>query len=295
MKKKIISMQETMGTGVNVESGEVDIAVDQNGQKAKLTDADIRNNLASKTAFTDTQLKNMSIPQLKGILQTLAPEFSASWKSVGLSPTKGDAQVKGMIEKTNVKELAKGVGIMQRELNFAESQATNALNQSLDSDKIIQTIEAQERKTPVKAVDGYKVKPNTYTEVRYEGTVKVDGEPVDVSRNVYQRSDFDLDYVDSMGRTNLERMKKSKPPIGYDGKSIELHHLLQIEPGPVVEIMEITHDKYYSQLHGLIGSKQSFRQNLSSKKQYNNFRKQYWKWRASQIEQGGGQNVKKID
>ena len=92
-----------------------------------------------------------------------------------------------------------------------------------------------------------------YNPVEYKGTVKVNGEIKDVSRKVYQRNDIDFNYFDeTTGLTNLERMQAGKPPIGSDGNPIQLHHILQKEVGPMVEIREITHQEYYSQLHGLI-------------------------------------------
>ena len=58
--------------------------------------------------------------------------------------------------------------------------------------------------------------------------------------------------------SNLERMQSGKPPIGSDGNPVQLRHLLQKESGPMVEINEITHQKHYSQLHGLIEDGSSF-------------------------------------
>jgi hypothetical protein len=78
-------------------------------------------------------------------------------------------------------------------------------------------------------------------------------------------------------------MKKGRAPIGSDGKSIQLHHLTQQESGSMVEILESTHQKYSSQLHGLIEDGQSFRNNPTLEKQYNNFRSKYWKWRYEQF------------
>ena len=86
--------------------------------------------------------------------------------------------------------------------------------------------------------------------------------------------------------TNLQRMKLGKSPIGTDGNPIQLHHILQKENGIVVEIMEITHHEYYSQLHGLVKDGLSFRNNTLLNKQYNNFRYKYWKWRAEQLTEG---------
>ena len=123
-----------------------------------------------------------------------------------------------------------------------------------------------------------------YNSVEYKGTVKVNGEIKDVSRKVYQRNDIDFNYFDeTTGLTNLERMQAGKPPIGSDGNPVQLHHILQKEVGPMVEIREITHQEYYSQLHGLIEDGASFRNNPVLNKQYNNFRRSYWKWRAEQI------------
>ncbi|MBF0786843.1 hypothetical protein IR123_02790 [Streptococcus sp. 19428wC2_LYSM12] len=45
---------------------------------------------------------------------------------------------------------------------------------------------------------------------------------------VYQRDDLiDPNLTDSFGRTNVERMQKGLVPIGYDGRSMELHHMTQ--------------------------------------------------------------------
>lgn len=126
-------------------------------------------------------------------------------------------------------------------------------------------------------------KYNYFTPVQFEGTVKVNGEVRDVSRRVYQRHDINFEYTDTTtGLTNLERMKSGKPPIGHDGNPIQLHHVIQREIGPMVEIRETTHQEYYRILHGLVGNKASFRNDQLMRKQYNNFRIAYWKWRAQQ-------------
>ena len=127
-------------------------------------------------------------------------------------------------------------------------------------------------------------KSKLYNPVDFNGTVKVNGEVRDVSRRVYQRGDIDINYFDeNTGLTNLQRMKKGKPPIGSDGNPIQLHHLTQQEVGSMIEILEVTHQEYYSQLHGLVGKGESFRNNTILEKQYNNFRGKYWKWRYEQF------------
>lgn len=122
-----------------------------------------------------------------------------------------------------------------------------------------------------------------FTPIQYEGTVKVFGNEVDVSRKVYQRHDINFNYYDERtGMTNLERMQHGRAPIGKDGKAIQLHHVIQKESGPVVEIREVTHQEYYHTLHGLVEKGDSFRNDPVLDKQYNNFRSAYWKWRAKQ-------------
>ena len=124
----------------------------------------------------------------------------------------------------------------------------------------------------------------SYSPVEYKGSVKVNGEVRDASRRVYQRNDIDINYYDEVtGLKNLERMQAGRPPIGSDGNPIQLHHILQKEAGPMVEIRETTHQEYYLQLHGLIEDGASFRNDPILNKQYNNFRRSYWKWRAEQI------------
>jgi len=127
----------------------------------------------------------------------------------------------------------------------------------------------------------HELQSKLYSPVEYKGTVKVSGKLVDVSRRVYQRSDIDFNYYDPIsGMTNLERMKLGRPPFGMDESTIELHHLIQMESGTMVELLESTHEQYHKILHGLVGRGKSFRNNPLLDKQYKNFRRAYWKWRA---------------
>ena len=126
-----------------------------------------------------------------------------------------------------------------------------------------------------------------FTRIQYEGTVKVGGEVRDVSRRVYQRNDIDFEYVDpDTGISNLNRMRSGNAPIGNDGKPVQLHHVLQKESGPMVEIRETTHEEYNRILHGLGIRGASFRNDPVLERQYNNFRRQYWIWRARQYQRG---------
>lgn len=122
-----------------------------------------------------------------------------------------------------------------------------------------------------------------FTKVQFNGSVKVRGEVRDVSRRVYQRDDIDFNYVDAdTGKTNLQRMLNGNAPYGRDGKPLELHHILQKEVGPMVEIHETTHLEYKRILHGLRGKGDSFRNDKILDSQYRNFKRAYWKWRAHQ-------------
>ena len=126
-----------------------------------------------------------------------------------------------------------------------------------------------------------------FTRIQYEGTVKVGGEVRDVSRRVYQRNDIDFEYVDpDTGISNLNRMRSGNAPIGNDGKPVQLHHVLQKESGPMVEIRETTHEEYNRILHGLGIRGASFRNDPVLERQYNNFRRQYWICRARQYQRG---------
>ncbi|KEO80820.1 HNH/ENDO VII family nuclease [Tumebacillus flagellatus] len=134
------------------------------------------------------------------------------------------------------------------------------------------------QRNPVWLSDNFKV-------VNFKGSVKVNGETRDVSRKVYQNAEIDWEYVDpNTGLTNRERAKMGNAPIGPDGFPIELHHTIQKEPGPMVELTYTQHKQYYSTLHGLIEDGNSFRNNGMLEKQYNNFRAKYWRWRANQLD-----------
>jgi len=67
---------------------------------------------------------------------------------------------------------------------------------------------------------------------------------------IYQRDDLiDLSIVDSRGRTNLQRMEKGLAPVGPDSESIELHHMLQMEGGPLAEVTGTFHRENKGPLH----------------------------------------------
>ncbi len=86
------------------------------------------------------------------------------------------------------------------------------------------------------------------------------------------------------GWTNLDLMKNGYAPIGPDGKQINLHHVIGKEPGPMVELVATTHKDYHKPLHGLIENGNSFRNTPTLDRQYNKYRRDYWKLRAKDFE-----------
>jgi A nuclease of the HNH/ENDO VII superfamily with conserved LHH len=67
---------------------------------------------------------------------------------------------------------------------------------------------------------------------------------------VFQRDDLiNLNLVDSRGRTNLQRMQKGVAPIGPDGQSINLHHMIQTQDGAIAEVTQTFHQQNYGALH----------------------------------------------
>ena len=97
---------------------------------------------------------------------------------------------------------------------------------------------------------------------------------------VYQRNDlFDPKQVSSWKRngktvtgTNIERMAAGNAPIGYDGKSVNLHHLLQTPDGPIVEVSNSFHKQYYATIHMNTGKSPS----LINRNEFNKWASKYW-------------------
>ena len=90
-----------------------------------------------------------------------------------------------------------------------------------------------------KGLGGNNVISNAYQQIRKYWTKQTKFKNV----TVYQRNDiFDLKRLDNVGRTNLQRMREGIAPIGSDGKSINLHHILQSEKvGGIAEMTDTFH------------------------------------------------------
>jgi hypothetical protein len=103
---------------------------------------------------------------------------------------------------------------------------------------------------------------------------------------VYQLS-IDWTVADSASRTNLQRAQAGLSPLTPSGDRIILHHVLQEEPGPMAEVPEAVHQRGQEPLHGLRGNGESFRNDPALVRMFNQFREDYWQWRASLIVNGG--------
>lgn len=121
-----------------------------------------------------------------------------------------------------------------------------------------------------------------------------------LGRKVYQRDDlFDPHAVDKTGRTNIQRMQQGLAPMGYDNKQVQLHHLIQVEPGAMAEVQATFHSSHTRTLHWLEDN-QSFRthdgrrsewpttaggnlQKTPKEKGFEKWRGEYWQFRAKEL------------
>jgi hypothetical protein len=99
---------------------------------------------------------------------------------------------------------------------------------------------------------------------------------------VYTRDDLiDPKRLDPEGRTNLQRMKKGRAPIGPDGESMHAHHLNQMDEGPVVEITKTMHQEWSSTIHINAGA------DIPSgigRSEFDAWKERYWRERAKDFE-----------
>ncbi|MFB7802578.1 T7SS effector LXG polymorphic toxin [Bacillus subtilis] len=241
---------------------------------------DVKNGDAESTAHWIT-CAAVNIFALKG---------AGSVAKIGVK-TAGKAAVKKVSKKldetpdplTVIKPFA-----MREDVVVAGGVPYNVINDVSAKDRLLQLAKKlDETRKPFtgKEINLPWLNKEKYGAVEIDGKVKVKGQPRDVSRRVYTMKDIDINRVDpDTGKTNLQIMKKGDAPYANDGTKVNLHHLIQEESGTMLEIPESWHNKYSKVLHGLKGNGQSFRNDPILEKQYNNFRKRYWKWRARQFE-----------
>lgn len=102
---------------------------------------------------------------------------------------------------------------------------------------------------------------------------------------------FELEQMDALGRTNLQRMKQGLAPVGTDGMYVNLHHMIQQEAGGIIEIPESAHKKGHKVLHINPSSVPSG----INRKAFAVLRRNYWKWRAGFEEQRRRDSERKTD
>ncbi|NML35539.1 hypothetical protein HHL14_32615 [Paraburkholderia sp. G-4-1-8] len=101
---------------------------------------------------------------------------------------------------------------------------------------------------------------------------------------VYQRDDIFDPSAEFNGETNLQRMTRGVAPIGSDGKSVELHHMLQSHDGPIAEVTSTFHKQNYSTIHINPNTIPSG----IDRPEFNSWKRKYWKDRATGIKSSSG-------
>lgn len=105
-------------------------------------------------------------------------------------------------------------------------------------------------------------------------------EPINFNGNrVYQRNDLiDPTFIDpKSGRTNLELMQSGRAPIGSDGNPINLHHMTQMQDGPIAEMTQTFHKTNSKVIHVNTNEIPSG----INRTQFNSWRRTYWINRAN--------------
>ncbi len=98
--------------------------------------------------------------------------------------------------------------------------------------------------------------------------------------------DIDLNFVDDLGRTNLERMAKGLAPLDPNGVPYELHHITRKIDSPLAILTEPQHRSKdtYKILHDL--AKDVVTDNPSSDPRWPKIKKEFWKAMASHFTKG---------
>ncbi|HEJ8090239.1 TPA: HNH/ENDO VII family nuclease [Serratia liquefaciens] len=103
-------------------------------------------------------------------------------------------------------------------------------------------------------------------------------EPIQFNGNkVYQRNDlFDPNAVDARGRSNIQRMEKGLAPLDANGNSVNLHHMLQRQDGPIAEVTQAFHKEN----HGVIHINDNSIPSGINRTEFDKWRSNYWKERT---------------
>jgi filamentous hemagglutinin len=72
-------------------------------------------------------------------------------------------------------------------------------------------------------------------------------------------------------------MDAGRSPIGTDGKSVNLHHMLQRQDGPIAEATQ----SFHKENHGVIHINDNSILSGINRAEFNKWRSDYWKERAT--------------
>jgi hypothetical protein len=105
-------------------------------------------------------------------------------------------------------------------------------------------------------------------------------------KKVYQRDDLiNPKRMDDKNRTNVERMEEGLAPIGSDGKSMEIHHLIQSDDGSFAEVSYTFHKENYATIHIYYGKDKKPVDLQVDRDWFDSFRADYWKSRANDFKE----------
>jgi len=88
---------------------------------------------------------------------------------------------------------------------------------------------------------------------------------------------IDSNLIDDFGRSNLQRMQKGIASIGPDGKSMNLHHMIQTNDSAILELTQSFHQLNSKVVHINPNTIPSG----IDRKAFDYWKKGYWKDRAN--------------
>ncbi len=131
-------------------------------------------------------------------------------------------------------------------------QKSTDLGISLKKNEVNEIVQKIENISEINENSNYSVDVNKYiktpTELKvYQNANLTEGIVND--RIVLKSDEINQNLIDSMNRTNIDRMKKGLAPIDENGDSFNLHHIGQKMNSPLAELKQAEHNIYDGILH----------------------------------------------
>lgn len=205
-------------------------------------------------------MANEILNSLKDILKDVAPNpqmdpakikvpvgvsessgLSESWKETDL----------GTIARPQESQEVPDTDLADRLLEGSETPETESIESPLEGK--MQSPETN-RLEEIQEVSPYSDEINEYAnspeEIEHYKSKHLEESNVN-GRTCLVHPDIDPDIKDSMGRTNVERMKSGLAPLDENGKPFELHHIGQEPDSPLAELKQEEHrgQGVYKTLH----------------------------------------------